>query len=71
MEALAQRLKSIFVPFFDGFFEDCRKELDAPFALAAAEEWGGDGGKQSAKKRRRMARQLAAAGGGGHEFSDA
>jgi len=56
VEALAQRLKSIFAPFFDGFFEDCRKELDAPFALAAAEEWGGDGGKQSAKKRRRLAR---------------
>ena len=68
---LAQRLKSISVPFFDGFLEDCRKELDAPFALAAAEEWGGDGGKQSAKKRRRLDRQLAAVGSGGREFGDA
>ena len=45
-EVLVERLKSIFVPYFDSFFDDCREELESTFRIAAP--------STKAKKRRAL-----------------
>jgi U3 small nucleolar RNA-associated protein 10 len=49
-EVLAERLKSIFVPFFEYFFDDCRAELDAVFFQSSSDKASASG---STKKKRR------------------
>jgi U3 small nucleolar RNA-associated protein 10 len=39
-QVLAERLKSIFVPFFEYFFDDCRAELDAVFTQSSSDAQG-------------------------------
>mmetsp|Transcript_82092 Transcript_82092/g.160181 ORF Transcript_82092/g.160181 Transcript_82092/m.160181 type:complete len:557 (-) Transcript_82092:143-1813(-) len=49
---LAERLKSIFVPYFEHFFEDCCAELAAPFQEGKDEA----NSKASAKKKRKLSK---------------
>jgi len=50
-EVLAERLKSIFVPFFEYFFDDCRAELAAVFSSSSSDKASASGSNK--KKRHR------------------
>ena len=62
VDELAGRLRSIFVPFFEHIFEDCRDELEGLFgATDKAHKVDASGPKP--KKRRRKSKEATDAGG--------
>ena len=60
VDELAGRLRSIFVPFFDSIFEDCKNELEALFE--AANKAAGADTSGPKKKKKRKSREITDAG---------
>jgi hypothetical protein len=60
---LAESLKSIFVPYFEHFFDDCCNELSAPFKALNNGDEDEKTLKASAKKKRKLAKGASGSGG--------